>query len=141
MHFQKTKALGISFYNGVLKNACLHARVGGLITAPSGPGLAQDLPKCPVYRKALLESDLVLADSGLLCLWQKWIRKDPIIRISGLIFLKAILDQINWEKEKVLWVMPDQKQAEANIAWLKKPTVQELVKKIFIWLPNTQAEN
>ena len=129
MHFQKTKALGISFYNGVLKNACLHARVGGLITAPSGPGLAQDLPKCPVYRKALLESDLVLADSGLLCLWQKWIRKDPIIRISGLIFLKAILDQINWEKEKVLWVMPDQKQAEANIAWLKKTYSSRIGKK------------
>ena len=120
MHFQKTNVLGISFYNGELKDACLHARLGGLITAPSGPGLAQDLPKCPVYRKALQESDMVLADSGLLCLWQKWIRKDPIIRISGLIFLKAIIDQINWEKEKVLWVMPDQKQAEANIAWLKK---------------------
>ena len=119
MYFQKTQALGISFYNGDLKDACLRARVGGLITAPSGPGLDQDLPQCPVYRKALLESDLVLADSGLLCLWQKWIKKDPIIRISGLIFLKAIIDQINWEKEKVLWVMPDQKQAEANIAWLE----------------------
>tara|TARA_B100002019_G_scaffold156375_1_gene134655 strand:+ start:2138 stop:2890 length:753 start_codon:yes stop_codon:yes gene_type:complete len=120
MHFQKTNVLGISFYNGELKDACLYARLGGLITAPSGPGLAQDLRKCPVYRKALQESDMVLADSGLLCLWQKWIRKDPIIRISGLIFLKAIIDQINWEKEKVLWVMPDQRQAEANIAWLKK---------------------
>ena len=120
MHFPKTKALGISFYNGELEEACLHARGGGLITAPSGPGLAQDLPKCPFYRKALLESDLVLADSGLLCLWQKWITKDPIIRISGLVFLKAIIDQINWEKEEIIWVMPDQKQAEANISWLNK---------------------
>ena len=89
MHFQKTQGLGISFYNGDLDGACKLLEMGGLITAPSGPGLAQDLPKCPVYRKAFGESDLVLADSGLLCLWQKWVQeRSNYSRISGLIFLK-----------------------------------------------------
>ena len=114
------QALGVTFYNGDLDGACLLARRGGLVTAPSGPGLAQDLVDCLVYRRALGQSDLVLADSGLLCLWQKWIKKEVLCRISGLIFLRQILDQTNWQEESVFWVMPDQKQAQANAQWTEK---------------------
>ena len=59
------QALGVTFYNGDLDGACLLARRGGLVTAPSGPGLAQDLVDCLVYRRALGQSDLVLADCVL----------------------------------------------------------------------------
>ena len=84
------KALGVSFYDGDLAGACKRAAKGGLTTAPSGPGLAQDLMGCAEYRRALEMSDLVLADSGLLCLWKKWVERKPLTRISGLVFLKAI---------------------------------------------------
>ncbi len=96
------------------------ARKGGLITAPSGPGLSQDLPFCSEYRRALLAADLVLADSGLLCLWKKIVQRRHLTRISGLFFLQAVLNQKNWKKERTFWVMPDRKQSDANVAWLEK---------------------
>jgi N-acetylglucosaminyldiphosphoundecaprenol N-acetyl-beta-D-mannosaminyltransferase len=114
------QALGVSFYNGNLSDACELAKKGGLITAPSGPGLAQDLNRCPEYRRALECSDLVLADSGLLCLWKKWVEKKPLSRISGLVFLQGILNTIDWENNDTFWVMPDQEQAEANRDWISK---------------------
>lgn len=113
-------ALGVSFYNGNLSDACKMAKKGGLITAPSGPGLAQDLTGCAEYRRALELSDLVLADSGLLCLWKKWIEKKPLARISGLLFLQGILSSIDWKKKDMFWVMPDEDQAEANRGWITK---------------------
>ena len=114
------KALGVSFYTGNISDACELAKKGGLITAPSGPGLAQDLTRCPEYRRALECSDLVLADSGLLCLWKKWVEKKPLSRISGLVFLQGILNTIDWENNDTFWVMPDQGQAEANRDWISK---------------------
>jgi len=114
------KALGVSFYNGNIADAYELAKKGGLITAPSGPGLAQDLTRCAEYRRALECSDLVLADSGLLCLWKKWAEKKPLSRISGLVFLKGILNTIDWENNDTFWVMPDEGQAEANRDWISK---------------------
>ncbi len=114
------QALGVSFHYGDLSDACALAKRGGLITAPSGPGLAQDLTGCPEYRRALELSDLVLADSGLLCLWKKWVEKKPLSRISGLVFLQGILKTIDWEKKDTFWVMPNEDQANANRDWISK---------------------
>ncbi len=113
------RVLGVEFFRGTVEEACLHARKGGLITAPSGPGLAFDLPQCPIYRDALANSDLVLPDSGLLCLWEKCIKGRSLPRVSGLALLRSILKSMDWEKERPFWVMPDEKQAQANVAWLK----------------------
>ena len=120
MHPKTIHALGVAFYNEDLESACLRATQGALVTAPSGPGLAHDLVTCSVYRRAIAKSDIVLADSGLLCLWQKWIKRKVLCRISGLIFLKRILDRTNWSEESVFWIMPDQIQAEVNAKWVEK---------------------
>jgi len=120
-------ALGIEFFRGELSDACTLAHRGGLITAPSGPGLAQDLCNCAEYRRALVQSDLVLPDSGLLCLWKKWVEGFELPRISGLVFLEAILNRIDWEKESVFWVMPDEVQARANISWIQKRYERDII--------------
>jgi N-acetylglucosaminyldiphosphoundecaprenol N-acetyl-beta-D-mannosaminyltransferase len=116
----KESVLGISFFNGSVDDACLQIeQAGGLLVAPSGPGLAGDLIDCPIYRKALKEADIVLADSGLLCLWAKYFSKSYIRRISGLFFLKNLLGRKNWLGDKTLWIMPTAKEAEASMQWLK----------------------
>ena len=116
----KESVLGVGFFNGSAEDACVQIeQAGGLLVAPSGPGLAGDLIDCPIYRKALKEADLVLADSGLLSLWAKYFSKSSIRRISGLFFLKNLLDQKNWLGDKTLWVMPTAKEAEASMQWLK----------------------
>jgi len=116
----KESVLGVGFFNGSAEDACVQIeQAGGLLVAPSGPGLAGDLIDCPIYRKALKEADLVLADSGLLCLWAKYFSKSSIRRISGLFFLKNLLDRKNWLGDKTLWIMPAAKEAEASMQWLK----------------------
>ena len=133
------QALGVSFYNGNISDACELAKKGGLITAPSGPGLAQDLTRCPEYRRALEYSDLVLADSGLLCLWKKWVEKMPLSRISGLVFLQGILNTIDWENNDTFWVMPDEEPDRGPIGTgLARPLERACRIHRFISLPNTR---
>jgi len=42
------KILGLYFFNGSLADALKLSRKGGLVVAPSGPGLASDLTNCGV---------------------------------------------------------------------------------------------
>lgn len=125
--------LGISFYNGKISRAIDQLKEGGLLTAPSGPGLSKDLVTCTEYKNSLQNSDIVLADSGLLCLWEKIFGKGVFKRISGLTFLKSFLERVNWNEESCLWVMPDMDQAKFNKSWLEKKfqiTIQE--KSVYI---------
>ena len=110
--------LGVKFFSGSLTEAIDHSLLGGLVVAPSGPGLANDLPRDPAYRDALLDADLVLPDSGLMVLW--WNRshsneKEKLPRLSGLLFLKELIKQ---EAKGVLrdsfWIMPDAVQDADN---------------------------
>mgnify|MGYP007000149260 len=78
------KILGVSFFKGTVKEACQKAQRGGLVVAPSGPGMASDLQSCKIYAKALLNADLTLLDSGLIGLWSKCFTKEKYTRISGL---------------------------------------------------------
>ena len=114
------RVLGIDFFNGSCQAACDWAERGGLVLAPSGPGLAGDLMKSAIYREAVEQADLVLADSGLLCLWTKYLSGKKIKRVSGLLFLQNLLERGKWAESASLWVMPDQKQAEANMQWMNE---------------------
>ena len=113
------KILGVSFFKGTVKEACQKAQCGGLVVAPSGPGMANDLQSCKFYAKALLNADLTLLDSGLIGLWAKCFTKEKYTRISGLAFLKEYLDGGYWAVENSLWVMPDLAQSKANLQWIK----------------------
>ena len=114
------RVLGLHFFCGSLADALELSRKGGLVVAPSGPGLASDLTSCRVYKRALLEADLVLPDSGLMCLWKKWFGTETIKRISGLTFLDGYLKSSLVNKESSFWIMPDEKQAKANMSWLSR---------------------
>ena len=120
MKKSKSRILGIDFFSGSLSGAVSEARRGGLCVAPSGPGLAGDLVNCSFYSRALTQADLVLPDSGLMCLWSNFFTRKPIRRISGLAFLRAYLSDKDISLDEGFWVMPDQEQSEANAQWIKK---------------------
>jgi len=111
------KILGIDFFNGSIAESLKLANQGGLIVAPSGPGLASDLIHCVNYEKSLTQADLVLPDSGLMCLFQKLLNGQKIKRISGLKFLKSYLENFVHE-ESSFWIMPNKSQYQANRSWL-----------------------
>lgn len=120
MKTEGRKILGVNFFRGTLSDSLELSRQGGLVVAPSGPGMASDLTSCANYAKALNEADLVLPDSGLMCLWQKWFKSDTINRISGLTFLKSFLENSKNLEDSSFWVMPDLEQAKANQLWLSQ---------------------
>ncbi len=117
---ENNKVLGIPFFQGTLKKACENARKGGLVVAPSGPGIAQDLIGTKGYAAALAAADLILLDSGLIALWSRFFQKKTLVRLSGLLFLNSFLEEMDWKNEKSFWIMPDKKQADAMLKWLKK---------------------
>jgi UDP-N-acetyl-D-mannosaminuronic acid transferase (WecB/TagA/CpsF family) len=115
--------LGVKFFVGSIADACDRAARGGLVLAPSGPGLSHDLVKEPIYREALESSDLVLTDSGwLVLLW--WLRTGRRLpRNSGLAFLRVAMRN-EMEHHNVFWVMPSEEEKERSLAWLKTTTVK-----------------
>ena len=120
MGVERSRLLGIDFFRGSLGDAVEKASEGGLCVAPSGPGLAGDLTTCSAYSDSLALADLVLPDSGLMCLWSKFFSGEPIKRISGLAFLKAyLLDNDFSSGRDALWVMPDERQGANNRKWLR----------------------
>ncbi len=112
-----SRILGIDFFNGSLVDSIRLAKLGGLVVAPSGPGLACDLLQCHFYEKSLLKADLVLPDSGLMCLIQKLSGRKGIERISGLKFLQYYLRKFDLE-DSSFWIMPNLSQDKANRLWL-----------------------
>jgi exopolysaccharide biosynthesis WecB/TagA/CpsF family protein len=92
---------------------------GGLVLAPSGPGLGVDLVKSPAYRNAVAAADLVLIDSGALVLFWRLFTGEWLQRNSGLMFLRAVLAQPGLKRQgTVFWVMPSEAEQRRNLAWL-----------------------
>src|SRR5580698_503314 len=114
------RILGLDFFQGTVTESVQAAAAGGLVVAPSGPGLAT-LPDDPVYLAALATADICLLDSGLLAsLWQsKHHRK--LDRISGYIFLVELLKLTDLKQPgSTLWVTPNGEAATRTREWLAK---------------------
>jgi exopolysaccharide biosynthesis WecB/TagA/CpsF family protein len=117
--YNNVQILGVNFFNDTLEHALNIAHEsGGLILAPSGPGLAE-LGKNPLYDTALKEADINLIDSGYLALlWQKN-TGHKIKRHSGLKYIKSLIEDPRFkENKKQLWIMPTEKNASVTQNYL-----------------------
>ncbi len=113
-----TRILGIRFFTGPLEPLLALASRGGLFVFPSGPGLAE-LDRAPHYRQALERSDVAVTDSGAMVLLWRLRTGQHIDRISGLRFLRALLALPELRQpHRVFWVMPSEREAQENLAWL-----------------------
>ena len=111
--------LGIDLASLTIPEAVEAAHAGGLILAPSGPGLC-DLATDPDYRDALRGADLNLPDSGLAILMMRLLGMGSLPRTSGLGFLEALLeDQELKVPSATFWVMPSRESMERNLRWLR----------------------
>lgn len=114
------RVLGVDFFPGSLAEACHRAAKGGLLTAPSGPGLADDLVREPAYRRALESSDTVLTDSAFMVwLWRlRSGRRLP--RNSGLAFLRLWMkSEVMQRPGAVVWLMPSEAELHHTFHWLR----------------------
>lgn len=131
--FNKKCILGIDFFNDSLSCALqiTHSQ-GGLILAPSGPGLSE-LGKNPRYDAALQNADVNLIDSGYLALLWKKRTGETLQRHSGLKFIHALVESDEFKAStKQLWVMPNQVHADSIRTYLSKQGIELSDEQIYI---------
>jgi putative colanic acid biosynthesis UDP-glucose lipid carrier transferase len=110
--------LGIRFFTGSAAEAVALGMQGGLVVAPAASVLT-GIAENPVQRAALVSSDLAITDSGLMVLLWRMITGERITRVSGLEFLKLLLQQPELHSPGAMfWVMPNETSMRRNLAWL-----------------------
>ncbi len=124
------RILGIPFFDGSARAAVERlCRSGGYVVAPAAPALVKvqhDLQ----YRRALLEADLAIADSGFMVLLFRILHGLKVTRISGLIYLKALLHGPHLrESGGAFWVLPSKIANRKASQWLSGQNFQ-------IWAAN-----
>lgn len=122
----KTQAiLGVQFADGTDGEIIARAHEGGLIVAPSGPGLVGDLARDPAYRAAVTAADLSLPDSGFMVLiWNAlglFGGRKKLARLSGLRFLRLLLPREDVQAPRAsFWAMPTNDERDRNLLWLRR---------------------
>jgi N-acetylglucosaminyldiphosphoundecaprenol N-acetyl-beta-D-mannosaminyltransferase len=112
--------LGVPLANLPVEEAVARGLEGGLVLAPSGPGLC-DLVRDPDYRDALLESDLNLTDSGFVLLARLLRGHGFAARTSGLRYLHDLLAHPSLKRpHATCWVMPSRESMTRNLRWLNE---------------------
>jgi UDP-N-acetyl-D-mannosaminuronic acid transferase (WecB/TagA/CpsF family) len=114
------RILGVEFFIGGIDAAVDRALShGGLVVAPSAPGLAVDLIKSPFYREALTSADLAITDSAFMVVLWRLFTGEKLPRHSGLKFIRAVLARPQLKRPgAVFWVMPSVAEDTRNRAWL-----------------------
>jgi UDP-N-acetyl-D-mannosaminuronic acid transferase (WecB/TagA/CpsF family) len=112
--------LGIRLADLTVGQAVARGLQGGLVLAPSGPGLC-DLIRDPEYREALLASDLNLTDSGFVLLARMMRGHGLAARTSGYRYLYELLHEPSLRTPRATyWVMPSRESMLRNLAWLNE---------------------
>ena len=115
------RILGVRFFNGAASDAVDYiTRVGGYTVVPAAPALVK-IENDPAYRRALLEADLAIADSGFMVLLWRILRGRTIARISGLKYLRILLANPRLrEGGSIFLVLPHETSREKALVWLRE---------------------
>jgi exopolysaccharide biosynthesis WecB/TagA/CpsF family protein len=112
------RILGLDFFLGTAIQAVERMQSGGLLVIPAAPAL-KDLGTNAGYREALLNADLVIADSAFMVIVWNRLQRDSIRRLSGLEYLRELLKQADIRQPgNAMWIMANPVSAGRNLAWL-----------------------
>jgi UDP-N-acetyl-D-mannosaminuronic acid transferase (WecB/TagA/CpsF family) len=112
------KILGIDFFNGQVQDVVQKLKFGGLMVVPAAPALIT-IKTDTAYYQSLLDSDVVIADSGYMVLIWNLMNREKVNRISGLTFLVDFFaDKEVKAASSMVLVDPTPKDSEANIKYL-----------------------
>jgi N-acetylglucosaminyldiphosphoundecaprenol N-acetyl-beta-D-mannosaminyltransferase len=114
------RILGVRFFDGAASDAVDYiTRVGGYTVVPAAPALVK-IENDPAYRRALLEADLAIADSGFMVLLWRILRGRTIARISGLKYLRILLANPRLrERGSIFLVLPHESSRKKALVWLR----------------------
>ena len=127
------QVLGIRFFNGDADEAIQSiTQRGGFLIAPSGTCFAR-LRDDETYRRAVLAADLAIADSGLVVLLWRLLRREKIGRISGLKYLKHLLRKLKGDKvEEIFWVLPNERARQKLFEWSRREAFPIAAKNCYV---------
>ena len=110
--------LGIRFFNGDVDEAVASMfRQGGFLVAPSGTCFAR-LREDETYRNAVVGADMAIADSGLMVVLWRLLRREKVHRISGFKYLKHLVGKLKGEgNATVSWVLPSESARQKLLDW------------------------
>jgi N-acetylglucosaminyldiphosphoundecaprenol N-acetyl-beta-D-mannosaminyltransferase len=112
--------LGVRFFVGGADEAVARGMQGGLVVVPSAPVLMTMVDDVAT-REALLQSKLALSDSGLMVLVWNFLKRDHVRRVSGLEYIKALVDQPEFRApDASFWIMPHEEALEKTLRWLEQ---------------------
>ena len=125
--------LGIQFFNGdVDKAVAFMQRHGGYLVAPSGTCFTR-LREDETYRRAILAADLAIADSGLMVLAWRLLRREKIQRISGFRYLQQLLRKLKRdENTRVLWILPNERARQKLLDYSRREAVPSKVEDCYV---------
>src|SRR5438445_3727633 len=84
--------LVVRFFNGSGRDAAEYiSRNGGYAVVPAAPALA-NIDRDQDYRRALVDSDLAIADTGFMVFLWRILRRRNVVRTSGLQYLRLLLE-------------------------------------------------
>jgi N-acetylglucosaminyldiphosphoundecaprenol N-acetyl-beta-D-mannosaminyltransferase len=113
------KILGVRFYTSDLEGLLDRLPGGGLIVVPSAPVMAK-LGGDPAHRRALEGADFAVTDSSYMVLLWLLRTGERLTRITGLRLLRGLFLRGGLRgKTDTFWVMPNQADSDANLAWLR----------------------
>lgn len=118
------KILGIDFLDYAVEDAVDRMMSGGLLTVPSAPAL-QDIRTNLGYRAALLQSDVVIADSAYMVLIWRLLGSRPIRRVSGLLYIREFLRRPDPRVPgRTFWIMAGAVSAARNLEYLRSQNIE-----------------
>src|SRR5260370_10612922 len=90
---------------------------GGFLVAPSGTCFAR-LREDESYRRAIMAAELAIADSGLMVLIWRLLRREKIRRISGFKYLQQLLAKFRGEPNtEIFLVLPSKRARQKLLDW------------------------
>ena len=118
--------LGVPFFVGPVGEVIEKiSRTGGFMVAPAAPAMVKLRYESELYRHALTEADLAIADSGLMVFLWKILKRQSVTRISGLTYLEHLIKEPSFcERGKTVFVLPTEVAKERLLMWSCKEGLQ-----------------
>lgn len=119
-NISKQQILGVRFFDGPVAEAVsAMCAAGGLLVFPAAPALV-NICYDPGYREALVSADLACADSGAMVLLWRLLRGRKIPRISGLVYLKCLLETPTVRTSgQTFFILPTIVARDKALVWLR----------------------
>jgi UDP-N-acetyl-D-mannosaminuronic acid transferase (WecB/TagA/CpsF family) len=113
--------LGVRFFNDSGTDAAEYiSRNGGYTVVPAAPALA-NIHRDQDYRRALVESDLAIADSGFMVFLWRIFRRGKVVRTSGLRYLQILLDKKELrEPGRLFLILPSEMARVKALGFLRR---------------------